>query len=258
MTMNKDLENISKILRDHLHLTAEEVEGFLAGSLDSESTRVIEEHLHRCHLCAKEVDIIREIDSEPEPGSGGLLSRLDLRKVLPLTQGARKQYDRFWLADEDYPLTTMKEYPDLLEVEGLYLPELLGLRREDRNDPGSVPIAVEAHGRQPIVAALSSFEAAGDFYEPSEDNGSTAADVAEDGMRFFAPVLEAGAISPPSDVLRMAKHLRVLSGRGKRKKRPKPNPILRCRAKDHDIELFHDGESDRIFLNIQARKDGKG
>lgn len=258
MTTNKDLENISKILRDHLHLTAQEVEGFLAGALGSESTRVIEEHLHRCHLCAKEVDIIREIDSEPEPGARGLLSRLDLPKGLPLVQGARKQYDRFWLADEDYPLTTTKEYPDLSEVEGLYLPKLLELRREERNDPGSVPVAVEAHGSQPIVAALSSFEAAGDFHEPSADNGSTAADVADDGIRFFAPILGAGAISPPSDVLRMAKHLRVLSGKGKKKKRPKPKLILRCRAKHHDLELFHDGESDRIFLNVQARKDGRG
>lgn len=256
--MNKDLQNISKILRDHLHLTAEEVEGFLAGPLDSESTRVIEEHLHRCHLCAKEVDIIREIDSEPVPGSGGLLRMLDFRKVLPLEKGARKQYTQFWVGDTDYPLTTMKEYPDLLEVEGLYLPTLLELRREDRIDPGSVPVAVEAYGKKPIVASLSSFEAAGDFQEPSEDEQSRAAKDADDGFRFFAPVLGAGYASPSSDVLRMAKRLKVLSGRGKRKKRPKPKLILRCRAKDHDIELFHDGESDQVFLNVQAREDGKG
>lgn len=253
--MNKDLENIAKILRDHLHLTAQEVEGFLAGSLDSESTRVIEEHLHRCHLCAKEVEIIREMDSEPEPGSGGLLRMLDFRKVLPLEKGARKQYTRFWLGDADYPLTMMKEYPDLLEVEGLYLPKLLELRREERNDPGSVPIAVEAYGRQPILAALSSFEATGDFQEPPEDKQSTAAKVAEGGFRFFAPVLGAVYFSTAPDVLRMDKRLKVLSGKGKIKKRPKPKLILRCRAKDHDVELFHDELSDEIFLKVGRRKE---
>lgn len=255
MKMNKDLENIAKILRDHLHLTAQEVEGFLAGSLDSESTRVIEEHLQRCHLCAKEVDIIREIDSEPVPGSGGLLRMLDFRKVLPLEKGARKQYTRFWLGDADYPLTMMKEYPDLLEVEGLYLSKLLELRREDREDPGSVPVAVEAHGRQPIVASLSSFEAAGDFQEPSEDEQWRGAKVADERFRFVPPVLGVGYFSPSSDVLRMAERLKVLSGKGKRKKRPKPKLILRCRAKDHDVELFHDELSHEIFLKVGRRKE---
>lgn len=255
MKMNKDFENVSRILRDHLHLTAEEVEGFLAGSLDSESTRAIEEHLQRCPLCAREVDIIREIDSEPEPGSGGLLRMLDFDEVLPLEKGARKQYTQFWVGDTDYPLTTMKEYPDLLEVEGLYLPTLLELRRKERIDPGRVPVAVEAYGKKPIVASLSSFEVAGDFQEPSEDEQSRAAKDADDGFRFFAPVLGAAYASPSPDVLRMAKRLKVLSGKGKSKKRPKPKLILRCLAKDHDLELFHDELSDEIFLKVGRRKE---
>lgn len=258
MNTNKELENISKILRDHLHLSPEEVEGFLAGSLDPESTRVIEDHLRSCHHCAREVDLIREVVSEQEPGAAGLLDKLGIRKVLPLKQGRKKKYDRFWLGDHDYPLTTMKEYRDLLEVGGLYLPKLLELRRVDRNHQGSVPVAVEAHGREPIVASLSSFEAAADFQEPSEDKQSRAARVAEESFRFLAPVLGAGAVCPPPDVLRLSKRLRVLSGKGKTKKRPKPKLILSYRATSHDLELYHDAESDEIFLNVQARKDGKG
>jgi len=216
---------------------------------------MIEEHLRSCHHCAREVDLIREIVSEPEPEDKGLIDRLGIRKIVPL-RPRRAPYNRFWLGDKGYSLAPMNEYRDLMEVEGLYLPELLELRREDRNDPGSVPVALEAQGRQPIVASLSSFEAAGDFREPSEDMESTGAKVADEELRFFAPVL--GTVCPSSGLLGMARNLRVLSGKGRRKKRPKPKLVLKCRAKDNDLELYHNEESDEIFLNIQARKDGKG
>jgi hypothetical protein len=251
MTTNKDFENIVTVLRDHLHLSKEEVEGYLEGSVDSETARLIEEHLQRCHHCAREVDLIREIVSEPEPEAEGLFDRLGIRKVVSLKHGRKKQYDRFWVGDGDYPLTPMKEYPDLLEVEGLYLPELLKLRRGDRNDPGSVPVAVEAEERQPILGSLSDFEAAGDFTDPVEDKQEKVAKVAEMGLRFFAPILH--DVSPAA----ARRQLKALPGKWKRRMRPKPRLILKYNCKLNGLEIFYDEESGEVFLKVQARKDGK-
>lgn len=148
----------------------------------------------------------------------------------------------FFVSDEGYR--------DLLEVEGLYLSDLLILRLEDRNDPGSVPVAVEAQGEEPILASLYSFEAAGDFQEPADDEDTTSAKVAVGEFRFFAPIL--ADVEPDPTI----KRLRVLPGKGKgKKKRPKPNLIMKCRAKSHDLELFHDPESDEVFLYVAVRQD---
>jgi hypothetical protein len=246
MKMNKELENISKILRDHLHLTAAEVEGYLEGSFDSESARVIKEHLNRCHYCAREVDVIRDIVEEPEPGGGGLLHWLGIDKVVPILKGRKKHYDRFWLGDKTYSISTMKEYPDLSEVEELYLPELLELRRTDRNDPGSVPLAVEGQESPPVIALLSSFVAADGFIDPLEEEPpeSDKTDVAD--FRFFAPIL-----SEEKPDLRM-RQLRALPGKKKKEKKPRPRLILTCRTKGHLLELFHEPMSDGIFFKIQS------
>jgi hypothetical protein len=251
MKTNKDLENISKILRDHLHLSAEEVEGFLAGSLDPESTSGIENHLRSCHHCAREMDLIREIVSEQEPGAEGLFDRLGIGKILPLRPKGKTSYDRFWIGDENYLLSQTKEHRDLQEVKGLYLRELLKRRREDRNDPGSVPVAVEGPGRPPVIALLSSFETAGDFKDPFEDEPPESGRIQFAALSSFAPIL--ADVSP----LAMGRRLKALPGKGRKEKKPRPKLILTCRAKSHSLELFHDPESDSIFLKIQGGETGR-
>jgi hypothetical protein len=249
MTTNKEFENIVAVLRDHLHLTQKEVEGYLNGSLDRDRVRLIEEHIRNCHHCSREVDLIREILSDPEPGPTGLIDRLGVRKVLPLKRSRKTQFDRFWLGDSEYLLSPMVDHPEFLEVEGLYIDGLLDLRREDRNDPGSVPVALEAQGKSPVVASLSAFEAAGDFKDDDEDASGTSLGVVGAALSFFAPIL------PQAKPDLGMNKLRGLPGKVRRKKRPKPKLTLQCRAKRHEVELYHDPQSDEIFLKVRERKD---
>lgn len=252
MRKNNELENISKILRDHLHLTAAEVEGFLEGTLDSESTRMVEDHLRSCHHCTREVELIREIVSEQEPDSNWLSSLLDIGKILPLRPREEATYDRLWIGDENYSLSHTKEHGELLQVDGLRLSELLRLRRQDRNDPGSVPVAVEGPGRPPVIALLSSLEAAEGFTDPLEDEPRGLDKAAAADFRLFVPIM---ADAGPEIAAR--KPFKALPGKGKKTKQPRPRLILSCHTKSHSLELFHEPISDSIFLKIDSREKGR-
>lgn len=252
MKKNKELENISKILRDHLHLTAAEVEGFLESSLDSPSTQMVEDHLRSCHHCAREVELIREIVSEQEPSSNWLFGLLGIGKILPLRPREEATYDRLWIGDENYSLSHTKEHGELLDVEGLYLSGLLKFRRQDRNDPGSLPVAVEGPGLPPVIASLSSLEAAEGFTDPLEDEPRSSDKAAAADFRLFVPIM---ADAGPQ--IAGGRRFKSLPGKGKKTKKSRPILILSCHIKSHSLELFHEPISDKIFLKIESGEMGR-
>jgi hypothetical protein len=248
MTIYSELENVASILREHLHLTQDELEGYAEGTLGRDEVRVVEDHLRDCRHCSEDVELISEIVSEPEPGTMRLIERFGATKVLPFLRPPRVVFDQFWLGDDKYALNPDPDQAGLLLVVGLYLYKLSRMRRRDRDDPGSVPVAVEAYGKEPIVACLSSFEAAGDFKDPIDDEPSMPLMAAAMGLRLMAPIL------PAERQLERQKRFLVFDGKAKReeKKQPKPKLILKCRAKSHDLGLYYDEESDEIFLSVDA------
>ncbi|MBM3301076.1 MAG: zf-HC2 domain-containing protein, partial [Deltaproteobacteria bacterium] len=65
--MDKDLAQIVGLIRHHLHLTGEEIEGYLEGKLDRDQREMVDEHLRRCPYCASELAFVREALADQSP-----------------------------------------------------------------------------------------------------------------------------------------------------------------------------------------------
>lgn len=259
MAKKNNLEQFMPLLREYLHLSPEEVESYLTGALDGDSLHMVEEHIRRCPQCAREVAVMRECVAESR---GLFMGALDLcvdfiGNVLQFPRSLDADFDRFWLGDVDFPLTPVSDHPGLMEAKELSLLALRRLRREDLMDPGRVPVAVEGSGRPPVVTSLSSFETVGDFrdFEGDEPHAFPLNALGICPFHLMAPSSKRERDSDGT----LGKFLEVLPGKGKEedKEIPKPTLILKCRAKDHNLELFHDAASDKVLLRVNERKDGK-
>ncbi len=249
--MDEDIKHIGMVLRESVHLSNEQIERYLEGSLDLESRKPIEDHLRDCCYCSAEFELMRETFQEGE--KQGILEDFQsvAKKVLRLLPTKRLAYTTFWLGYDSFSLVPAKDHAGLLEVQGLSTSDILMARREDREDPGSKPVAIEADKMPPVVASLSDFEPVGDFGDlervglPKPDEGASL------GSRAFAPVLAGGlfagaGIALPGKVLPLPRNL-------KKKRKPKVEPILTYSAPNCFLEILRDKDSDSIFLGIPEK-----
>lgn len=242
--MDDDLKQIGMVLRESVHLSNEKIERYLEGSLDSESRKTIEDHLRDCCYCSAELELIREAFQAGE--KHGVIEDLHTvqKKMLHLLPTTRLAYTTFWLGYDRYSLFQSKDHTGFTEVQGLSTSDILLARREDREDPGSKPVAIEAHEMPPIVASLSDFQPVGDFQDLEKEDFPKSAEYESTVLRAFAPIGFLGAgMALPGKVL-------PLQRKSKKKRKPKLEPILTYDAPNCFLEILSDNDSGSIFLRI--------
>jgi len=243
--MDKDVKQIGIVLRESVHLDNEQIEHYLDGSLDLESRKTVDDHLRACCYCAAELELIREALQESE--SRSLLKGLQFaaKRMVRALPSRELNYTRLWLGEEIYPLQRMKSPADVLEIQGLWETNLLRARRDDREDPGCRPVAIEADGIPPIVASLSDFEPLGSFQEleNSYSPGPTQEELGE--IRAFAPIT-----LPGSEVPGLPEKILQLHRKHKKERKLKLEPILLYKSKSLRLEILQGSELGRLFLRI--------
>jgi len=269
--MGEDLENIGRLIRDYVHLRKEEIEGFIEGSLDPESLRMVEEHLSSCVFCSNEMELIKEVFSQedaPSPGAAtrppgkkeGLLGRLirTMRRSEPkypvlerLALGPvvpKVDYRRLWIGDMSWNLKLKRG--NLFEIENLSGRELSAAHDEDKGTPGRRPVGIEGPGTFSLVLLLSAFERKGDFVDFSESPPEKSPEDAEEPFRFYVPSL------PDSEV---RKSVRLASTkpdtspqiiRSSALRAPEPEIIMCGETKDHKIEFLQEKFTRKILVKI--------
>jgi hypothetical protein len=242
--MDEDLKQIGKVLRDSVHLTNEQMERYLEGSLDLESRKPIEDHLRDCCYCSAELELIREAFQEGE--SQGVIEDLRsvAKKILRLLPTKRFDYTTFWLGYDRYSLVPAKDHAGFIEVQGLSTSDILRARREDREDPGSKPVAIVSQELPPVVASLSDFQPLGDFQDLEKDDFPESDEDDSAALRAFAPIGLFGAgLALPGSVISFPR-------KGKKKPKTKLEPILTYDAPSWRVEILREKDSGSIFLRI--------
>ncbi len=253
--MDEDLKKIGKVLRDSVHLSNERIERYLEGTLDLESRKTAEDHLRACCYCAAELELIREAFDEREKQGTVEDMQPSASKMPHLVPTKQLAYKRLWVGYDKYSLVPAKDPADCLEVTGLSIHDILLARREDRNDPGSKPVAIEAPEMPPIVASLSDFQPVGDFrdmekdYSPESDKDDSTA------LRAFAPVGICASITGPGALAAAATGLRgkVVQLSRKLKRKPRLEPILTYDAPSCRLEVLRHVDSGLIFLRVSEK-----
>lgn len=243
--MDEDFKQIGKILRDSVHLSNEQMEHYLEGSLDLESNKPVEDHLRGCCYCSAEIELLREAFQEKD--KHGVIEELHslAKKMLRILPTKHLRYTTFWLGYDRYSLIQSRDHTGCIEVQGLSVSDILLARREDREDPGSKPVAIEAHEAAPIVASLSDFRPVGDFQEWEKEILRKSAEYGSGVLRAFAPIGLGAGIALPEKIL-------PLPRKGKRERKSKLESILTHTAPHCFVEVLKDNESGSIFLRISG------
>jgi len=266
--MEKDLEQISQLISDYVHLSRDEIEGYLEGTLDTESLQTVEEHLSSCVYCSNEVELIAESQAEekaqeatastrPGPERKGLIGRIfgrwlssDARpsvseRPVPVRGERKGEYSRLWIGDKSFNLESM--YGGLFEVQGLSALELTTAWDEDSKEPGTRPIAIQGTAKRPAMALLSTLAPERDFRKPAPEEPRREV---EPPARFYVPSLPDLKEREPRrkasrglDFLETTQSFSSLKG-------PEREVMLRGETGHHKIELIREKESGRILVKI--------
>jgi len=243
--MDKEIKQIGIVLRDSVHLNNEQIERYLEDRLDLESRKSVDDHLRACCYCSAELELMREALQQSESRSVLKDLQFTAGRIVRVLTAREPNYTKFWLGEDIYPLQRMKSPADVLEILGLWETNLLRARRDDREDPGCRPVAIEADGMPPIVASLSDFEPVGSFQELENrySPGPTKEELSE--IRAFAPIT-----LPGNGVSGLPEKTLQFHRKHKRGRKLKPEPILLYRSKSLRLEILKDSELGSLFLRI--------
>jgi hypothetical protein len=155
-----ELTWIEDLIRQYAHLTDEEIEGYVVGSLDAHSSGMVEKHLRSCIHCRREVEILKEslqdTDVFDDPNMSEDLVRQEVIRIL---DRIRPSYKQMWIADRSFPLEPSKEHPGLLRINGqLVLAGFEDAIDKDREAPGNCTLRIEGIGLNPIVVPMRDFK----------------------------------------------------------------------------------------------------
>lgn len=180
--MKRKPDQITNLLSAFVHLTPEEIEGYLTKSLDQNVKSMVEEHLESCPDCFREVRLIWENiteeahDSGPShPASkGSVLRRIWVKAIGAKTQDSQvvlplplhiSRYAKLWIGQRYFKLEPVVGQHELLEAKGLSVSRLLSARTQERKDPGTYPMAIEGPKKSHVLTSLTRFRPAGNFTE---------------------------------------------------------------------------------------------
>ncbi|MBI5252234.1 MAG: hypothetical protein HY912_22295 [Desulfomonile tiedjei] len=187
--MDKDLRNICILLKNHLHLTNDEIEAYIEGSLDRVEQELAAEHLSHCSSCAKEVDIIREAFIEDDVFAMSQRDQAASRKVVHFGRPRKTGRLWFWLGDHRYPLEPTASQPGVMRILGLSCGEFLEAQRAALSDPDSSPVSIEDSDPSPLLIPLSGRECIETSAEGRPGTGESLASVRVGGrsIDIFSP-----------------------------------------------------------------------
>lgn len=279
--MTRDPDPITILVETFVHLTPEEIEGYLTQSLDERARGVVEEHLESCPRCAGELRLIwknlseetRDFNDHHEPshptGSGSLLRRLwikavgaksqDNRIVMPLP-AQRAAYTRLWIGQRYFKLWSVGGPYCLLAVAGLSISTLLIARAQERRNPGSNPLAIEGPGKTHILAFLNSFRPTKNFKaqemdlsEPFESEAPPLPKLKE--LHILSkkpsqqPVYESMSSVAPQRTLTPGRFASIEASEAEQK----PELILLWRGENVTVEILKGPREEQFFLRIREK-----
>lgn len=188
--MDEELHNLSTLLKNHLHLTNDEIEAYIEGRLDRADHELVAEHLCYCPSCAKELDIVRESFTEYDVFPMRHRDRATPRKVVHIRQSREKGRQWFWLGDHRYPLERSSSNPNVMLVAGLSCNEFLEAQRTEVSDPDGRPVAIEGLDPSPLLISLAGSEFVDTFAERRRGTEDSLASVQVSGrcIEIFSPV----------------------------------------------------------------------
>jgi hypothetical protein len=239
--MERENDETKIVLREAVHLSAEEISDYLDGWLSPDSAKSVEQHLEACNYCSEEVALVKwALEKEPAAGILGAIAAVR-ENVVDFFSKKKRQFKTLWLGQSQYDLRHMTEYPDFWEVTALTTKQLVLARCADVEQPGSFPLAVEASGGPPLMAGLAQFEPFGPynkierhFSEPDDRNFAGEPDTFACGS--LAPAAAFGYVA-------------AVPGH-RDKSVPRSELILKCQAKRDTIEIFWAVDQDKLLLRI--------
>lgn len=134
-------QNISDFFDNHLHLEADELEGYILGQLEEKSKEGVTLHLSVCSMCRREIETLRPY-IDPNIKTTDIVSRYEWGKE-----------SKIWINDDKYTLNTLPDNFAVALVEGITLHYLTDKLQEDEKEPGTFLVGIE-NDTMPLVFPL--------------------------------------------------------------------------------------------------------
>jgi hypothetical protein len=143
---------LDALLRHLPHLSGQEFEDYVNGSVNGLPLHLVENHLRVCHVCKQEVDIVRQAMGDAEPGAA---ADGHAETAAQATQSFQWADDStLWIDDAVYALKPVDETRKRVRVEGLAFDDLERMADEDTRVPGTHLVSIEGKGIE-VIAPLS-------------------------------------------------------------------------------------------------------
>lgn len=213
-----EFTNIEALIRQYAHLTDEEIEGYVEGSLNRDSLEEVEKHLRSCVHCRNEIEILREGLEEANRSSVQAMSDDLMRQdVIRILDRISPSYNQIWIGHRSFPLEPSEEHPGLLRIKGqLVLAGFEDAIDEDKEAPGNCTLRIEGGGLNPIIVPMKDFRDVNDDVEELK----------------LAAKAEQAAPSASLD-----QHLQL-------------EPVLVCHLLNRKLEVLSDESSTTLFLRL--------
>jgi hypothetical protein len=157
--------DIGNLIRQHAHLTDDEIQGYVEKTLDLHVLEMVEKHLRLCAYCTKEVELLREALDVRSPTDDLDMSEESVRsEAVRILGRIRLRLGKVHLGDRTFQIEPAPGYPELLGLgENLVLAEFEDAIDEDRKSPGAHTFRMEGEGFAPVVVPMRDFRDVNDI-----------------------------------------------------------------------------------------------